>query len=71
MFVIALLVWPALHVRRVDVILGAIAFSAAYCLLAFGLMARSGIFIPGTSCANIPAQKNMLNSNPNIFFILI
>jgi hypothetical protein len=47
MFVIALLVWPALRVRRVDVILGAIAFSAAYCLLAFGLMARSGIFIPG------------------------
>jgi hypothetical protein len=47
MFVIALLTWPALHVRRVDVILGAIAFTAAYCLLAFGLMARSGIFLPG------------------------
>jgi hypothetical protein len=47
MFLIALLTWPALHARRVDVILGAIAFTAAYCLLAFGLMARSGIFIPG------------------------
>jgi hypothetical protein len=47
MLLIALLTWPALHARRVDVILGAIAFTAAYCLLAFGLMARSGIFIPG------------------------
>jgi hypothetical protein len=44
---IALLAWPALHARRADVILGAIAFTAAYCLLAFGLMSRSGIFIPG------------------------
>jgi hypothetical protein len=47
MFLIALLAWPALRARRVDVILGAIAFTAAYCLVAFGLMARSGIFIPG------------------------
>jgi hypothetical protein len=45
--VIALLAWPALHARRADVILGAIAFTAAYCLLAFGMMSRSGIFIPG------------------------
>jgi hypothetical protein len=44
---IALLTWPALHAPRVDVILGAIAFVAAYCLLAFGLMSRYGIFVPG------------------------
>jgi hypothetical protein len=45
--VIALLTWPALHARRVDVILGGIAFTAAYCLLAFGLMSRYDLFIPG------------------------
>jgi hypothetical protein len=44
---IALLAWPALHARRVDVILAAIALTAAYCLLAFGLMSHFGIFIPG------------------------
>lgn len=47
MLLIAVLAWPALHARRADVFLGAIAFTAAYCLLAFGLMSRSGIFIPG------------------------
>jgi len=47
LLIIALLAWPALHARRVDVILGAIAFTAAYCLLAFGLMSRHGIFVPG------------------------
>ncbi len=47
LFVIALLAFPALHARRIDVILGAIAFTAAYCLLAFGLMSRYGVSVPG------------------------
>ncbi len=44
---VALLAWPALQARPVDIILGAIAFTAGYCLLAFGLIAHSGILIPG------------------------
>jgi hypothetical protein len=44
---IMLFAWPATHMARVDLILGMIAFIAAYGLLAFGLMSRFEIWIPG------------------------
>lgn len=47
LLLIALMALVALSKRRIDIILGAIAFTAAYCLLAFGLISRYGIFIPG------------------------
>ena len=47
LLLIALLAVPALRVRRTDVILGAVAFTAAYCLLAFRLMADYNTAIPG------------------------
>jgi hypothetical protein len=44
---IALLACPAFRARRIDIILTAIALTAAYVLLAFALVAHYGIFIPG------------------------
>ena len=43
---IMLFAWPATRMARVDLILGMIAFIAAYGLLAFGLMSRFEIWIP-------------------------
>jgi CHASE2 domain len=34
-------------ISRIDLLLVAIAFTAAYCLLAFGLLSRSNIWLPG------------------------
>jgi hypothetical protein len=47
LLLIALLAWPATRVARVDLILAAIAFTAAYCLVAFALMSRFEIWVPG------------------------
>ena len=47
LLLIALLAWPATRVARVDLILAAIAFTAAYCLIAFALMSRFEIWVPG------------------------
>lgn len=47
LLVIALLAWPAIHASRVDVILGAIALSAAYCLTGFVLISQRAVWIPG------------------------
>jgi hypothetical protein len=44
---IVLFAWPATRMRRFDLILGMIAFTAAYCLVAFALMSRFEIWIPG------------------------
>jgi predicted DNA repair protein MutK len=44
---IALLGLRAVRASRVDVVLGLIAFTAAYCLIAFTLMARYTIWVPG------------------------
>src|SRR6266576_1339018 len=44
---IALLGSRAVRASRVDVVLGLIAFTAAYCLIAFTLMARYTIWLPG------------------------
>jgi hypothetical protein len=43
---IMLFAWPATRMARVDLILGMIAFIAAYGLLAFGFMSRFEIWIP-------------------------
>src|SRR5947207_5310890 len=44
---IALLGSRAVRASRVDVVLGLIAFTAAYCLIAFTLIARYTIWVPG------------------------
>ena len=44
---IALLALRAVRASRIDLILGLIAFTAAYCLIAFTLMARYTIWVPG------------------------
>ena len=44
---IALLGSGAVRASRVDVVLGLIAFTAAYCLVAFTVMARYTIWVPG------------------------
>jgi hypothetical protein len=44
---IALLGSRAVRASRVDVVLGLIAFTAAYCLIAFTVMARYAIWVPG------------------------
>lgn len=44
---IALLAWPAVSASRVDLILGLIAFTSAYCLIGFVLMSRYAIWVPG------------------------
>src|SRR5207237_5797065 len=44
---IVLFAWPATRMGRVDLILAIIAFIAAYCLVAFALMSRFEIWIPG------------------------
>jgi hypothetical protein len=47
LLLIAALGWPALRLRRPEVVLYGIAFAAAYCLLGFGAVARYGIAVPG------------------------
>jgi heme A synthase len=47
LLLIAALAWPATRAARVDLILAAIAFTAAYCLIAFALMSRFEIWIQG------------------------
>lgn len=44
---IAVLGSRALRASRVDLLLGLIAFTAAYCLIAFGIMSRYAIWVPG------------------------
>ena len=44
---VVLFAWPATRMGRVDLILAIIAFIAAYCLVAFALMSRFEIWIPG------------------------
>jgi hypothetical protein len=44
---IALLASRAVRVSRVDLVLGLIAFTAAYCLIAFAVMSRYTIWVPG------------------------
>jgi len=44
---IALLALRAVRASRVDLVLGLIAFTAAYCLIAFTVMARYTIWVPG------------------------
>jgi hypothetical protein len=44
---IALLALRAVRASRIDLVLGLIAFTAAYCLIAFTLMARYTIWVPG------------------------
>jgi hypothetical protein len=44
---IALLASRAVRASRIDVVLGLIAFTAAYCLIAFTVMARYTIWVPG------------------------
>ena len=44
---IALLASRAVRASRIDLILGLIAFTAAYCLIAFTVMARYTIWVPG------------------------
>ena len=44
---IALLASRAIRASRVDLVLGLIAFTAAYCLIAFTVMARYTIWVPG------------------------
>jgi hypothetical protein len=44
---IALLASRAVRASRVDLVLGLIAFTAAYCLIAFTVMARYTIWVPG------------------------
>ena len=38
---------PLRKISRIDLLLGAIAFTAGYCLLALGLLSRSNIWLPG------------------------
>jgi hypothetical protein len=44
---IALLASRAVRASRIDLVLGLIAFTAAYCLIAFTVMARYTIWVPG------------------------
>src|SRR5437764_740977 len=44
---VALLTWRAVRASRIDLVLGLIAFTAAYCLIAFTLMTRHTIWVPG------------------------
>jgi len=44
---IVLFAWPATRMGRLDLILAMIGFVAAYCLVAFALMSRFEIWIPG------------------------
>ena len=44
---IALLASRAVRASRIDLVLGLIAFTAAYCLIAFALMSRYTIWVPG------------------------
>ena len=44
---VALLTWRAVRASRIDLVLGLIAFTAAYCLIAFTLMTRYTIWVPG------------------------
>jgi hypothetical protein len=44
---IALLASRAVQLSRVDLVLGLIAFTAAYCLTAFALMSQYSIWVPG------------------------
>jgi len=46
-FFIALLASLAIRASRVDLVLGLIAFTAGYSLIAFALMARYTIWVPG------------------------
>jgi hypothetical protein len=47
LILIVLFAWPATRMARLDLILGMIAFIAAYCLIAFALVSRFEIWIPG------------------------
>src|SRR6184192_2223775 len=44
---VALLASRAVRASRIDLVLGLIAFTAAYCLIAFTVMARYTIWVPG------------------------
>jgi hypothetical protein len=44
---IALLASRAVRASRIDLVLGLIAFTAAYCLIAFAVMSRYAIWVPG------------------------
>jgi hypothetical protein len=44
---IALLASRAVRASRIDLVLGLIAFTAAYCLIAFTVMGRYRIWVPG------------------------
>jgi hypothetical protein len=74
---IVLFAWPATRMGRVDLILAMIAFVAAYCLVAFALMSRFEIWIPGVvppSAALVvlllgllwPRQKSVAGSAENL-----
>lgn len=47
LLLIALLAWFALRLRWLDVILGAIAFTTAYCLAGIGLISQYQLWLPG------------------------
>lgn len=41
--------WPATRMSRVDLILGTMVLGAGYCLVAFALLSRFGLWVPGVT----------------------